>query len=61
MNDEPALLTATQVAKWLGISRTQVYRLIRSGELPTVPIGKDKRVTRAAINAWLARHSRLPE
>jgi excisionase family DNA binding protein len=57
---EPALLKTKEVAEFLGISQSQVYRLIRSGELPTVPIGKDRRVSRQALLAWVDRYSRLP-
>lgn len=57
---QPELLKTREVAERLGISQSQVYRLIRSGALPTVPIGKDRRVSRAALDAWLARYSRLP-
>lgn len=57
---EPQLLKTREVAEYLGISTSQVHRLIRRGVLPAVPIGKDVRISRQALDAWIARHSKLP-
>jgi excisionase family DNA binding protein len=34
----------SETARFLGISRSLVYRLINSGELPTVHIGRSRRI-----------------
>lgn len=49
----PLLLTVPQVAGQLGIGRSSVYRLIDAGTLPTVAIGRARRVTRAALLAYV--------
>lgn len=47
------LLTTAQAAERLGISRRQVYRLIADHGLPTVTIGKDRRVPADGLAAWV--------
>jgi excisionase family DNA binding protein len=50
MNEKPkyiathALLKAADIAKFLNISKSMAYRLMQTGEIPTVSIGKAKRV-----------------
>ena len=36
---EPRLLTLDEVATYLSVSKTQVYAMVRSGELPGVKLG----------------------
>lgn len=47
------LLTPEQAAEQLGISRRQIYRLIREGSLRSVKIGKLRRVSRTALQAFI--------
>ncbi|MBM3740436.1 MAG: helix-turn-helix domain-containing protein [Acidobacteria bacterium] len=51
---EPLLLRPTQVADVLSISRTKVYELLKSRELPSVTIGGSVRVPTAALRQWVA-------
>ncbi len=53
--ETPLLLTTTQAAQRLGIGRTKLYELISAGELPTIPIGRAKRVPAAAVQDWIDR------
>jgi len=53
-NDEQLAYTATAAAALLGVGRSTVYELIRTGELPAIKIRSCRRVTRAAIDAYLA-------
>jgi excisionase family DNA binding protein len=61
MNLEPALenwrqmtvLTAEEVAKILGVSRSTVYELLRCGEIRSLPIGTIRRVTPSALAEFL--------
>lgn len=53
--ETPLLLTTTQAAQRLGIGRTKLYELIGAGELPTIPIGRAKRVPAAAVQDWIDR------
>jgi excisionase family DNA binding protein len=48
-------LTAAEVARTLGVSRTTAYRLMR--EMGRVRVGRAIRVSRVAFDAWLASHT----
>ena len=52
---EPALWTARQVAKRLGISVRQVYALARCGDLPRVKIRRSTRFDCEAVEDWRRR------
>jgi len=54
-----ATLTVDQAAHVLGISRTLAFELARSGELPTIRLGRRLLVPRAALNRML--DSQLPQ
>jgi excisionase family DNA binding protein len=47
------LLTAQEVADLLRVSSMTVYRLIRSGELPAVRVGRSYRVRRDDLHQYL--------
>lgn len=49
------LLTMEEAAEQLGVGRTTAYRLAQTGELPTVQIGRLRRVHTDAIAAYAAR------
>lgn len=53
-------LNAAQVAAKLGVSRALVYRLARSGELPSSRIGSQLRFKPVALDKWLDKRSRGP-
>ena len=53
-NDEQLAYSAPDAAALLGVGRSTVYELIRTGELPAIKIRRCRRVTRAAIDAYLA-------
>ena len=50
------LLTVAEAARRMGFARSYVYELARRGELTVVRRGKYVRVTRPAIDAWIAAH-----
>jgi excisionase family DNA binding protein len=52
----PQLLSIPEVAKALSIGRTKVYDLINHDGLPTVQIGKGKRVAVLALQRWIEEH-----
>jgi excisionase family DNA binding protein len=58
MEDElpPPLLKPADVARVLNVTVTQVYTLMRSGDLPALKIGKKGvwRVSRDTLDAYLA-------
>lgn len=43
------LLTVKEVAEYLKVSRTQVRRLIRSGQLQAMTIGREYRISLASL------------
>lgn len=47
------LLTAAEVADQLRVSTMTVYRLIKSGELSAVRVGRNYRVRRSDLDAYL--------
>ena len=44
-----------QAAQLLGVSRTTIYELLRSGELRSLRIGRSRRVTPRAIEEFVSR------
>jgi excisionase family DNA binding protein len=52
--DEP-LLTLEEVVVYLRVHPRTVYRLVHSGEIPAVRVGRQWRIRRSALDAWLER------
>ncbi|WP_308249930.1 helix-turn-helix domain-containing protein [Sphaerisporangium fuscum] len=50
---ERRLLKVPEVMALLGLSRWQVYNLIRSGELESVTVGRSRRVPVAALDDFV--------
>jgi excisionase family DNA binding protein len=57
------LLTVEEIAKRLRLGRTLVYRLISSGELESVKVGRLRRVPAECLPEYVAtlRRTRSPE
>lgn len=55
------LLTVAEVAELLRVSTMTVYRLIRSGELPAVRVGRNYRVRRGDLDSYLQEQVVEPE
>lgn len=51
--DNALLMTYTRAARRLCISESSLYRLIKSGELPTVHIGGSGRIAEADLRAYV--------
>ena len=51
------LLTVSEAAAALRISRSSIYRLFDGGELAWVQIGASRRVTSAEIHRFIAAHT----
>ncbi|MBI1826043.1 MAG: helix-turn-helix domain-containing protein [Planctomycetes bacterium] len=47
------ILTADEVAKWLRIPRSSLYKLCQDGKVPATKIGRHWRFDRATVDAWL--------
>jgi excisionase family DNA binding protein len=48
-------LTVAEVAKAMRVSKMTVYRLVHSGELPAVRVGRSFRVPEDAVNEYLRK------
>ncbi|WP_115685382.1 MULTISPECIES: helix-turn-helix domain-containing protein [Corynebacterium] len=46
-------LTVAEVAEIMRVSKMTVYRLVHSGELPAVRVGRSFRVNETAVNDYL--------
>jgi excisionase family DNA binding protein len=51
------LLRVEEAAEWLGLGRTKAYELVYRGILPSVTIGRSRRVPVAALHAFVERLS----
>jgi excisionase family DNA binding protein len=51
---ENRLLTAAEVADTMRVSNMTVYRLIKSGQLPALRVGKSYRLRPADVDRFLA-------
>lgn len=51
--DEIELLTPREVAETMRVSTMTVYRLVKSGELPAIRVGKHLRIRAADLAAYL--------
>lgn len=52
---ETKYMSLEEVADFLGVTYQLIYRLVRSGELPAVRLGKLYRVSREDLDAYLAK------
>jgi excisionase family DNA binding protein len=50
---EVRFLTVAEVAALMRVSKMTVYRLVHSGELPAVRVGRSFRVPEQAVHAYL--------
>ena len=51
------LLTVVDAAEHLRISRSKVYELLADGELPSVRIGRTRRIAMSALAEFVASHA----
>jgi excisionase family DNA binding protein len=54
----PSFLTTEEVLGYLKVTPRTIYRLIRTGELPAVRIGRQWRFRRADLDSWLDQQRR---
>lgn len=55
MANENGYMSLEEVADMLGVTYQLIYRLVRSGEMPAVRLGKLYRVSRADLDLYLER------
>jgi excisionase family DNA binding protein len=56
----PRYLTVEEVAEVMRVSKMTVYRLLHSGELPGVRVGRSFRVPQDALDAYLRSSATVP-
>lgn len=52
---EKKLVTAAEAAVLLGISRAHLYGLLMRGEIPSIKIGRARRIPVSVIDEWVAK------
>ena len=50
---EARLLTAHEVAAYLGLHFQTVYTMAGSGELPSIKIGRSRKFDKLALDQWI--------
>lgn len=63
MTDDALVITVEAAARRLGMSRGAIYPPVMGGVIPSVKIGRARRIPVAALEAWIARKVRdeVPE
>lgn len=60
-SSESPFLTTDEVLEYLKVNARTVYRLIKAGQLPAIRIGRQWRVRRSDLDAWLERQRNLAQ
>ena len=55
----PQLIPLEEAQRWLGVSPETFARLLCTGQLPVVHIGRKARIEDTALLAWLAEQGRF--
>ena len=56
----PQLIPLAEAQRWLGVSPETFARLLCTGQLPVVHIGRKARIEDTVLLAWLAATGRIP-
>ncbi len=56
---EPLLLRVSDVAKLINRSESATWPLIMDGTLPSMKVGGQRRVSRVALEKWIAEKTEL--
>ncbi len=59
--EDPLLLTVSEAAKLLRISRNLAYELVRQERIPFIRLGRRILVPRHGLEAWIAQEAGLPQ
>lgn len=57
-NDDPLLVDMVTAAKMLGISRTTIWSMANSGELPSVKIRRRRMFSPSTLREWIAQQEK---
>lgn len=61
MAKDTEYMSLEEVADLLGVTYQLIYRLVRSGELPAIRLGKLYRVSRSDLDSYLERSKRTSQ
>ena len=54
IDKNPRIMTTGEVAKYLRVSRSTIYRLVKQGKIPVSRISKHLRFRKDVIDRWLS-------
>ena len=54
---EDPILTIPEVARYLKISKSKIYSLVSREEIPHLKIGRNVRIRRKDLQAWIERQT----
>jgi excisionase family DNA binding protein len=57
----PAVMTVTDLARYLKVHPRTVYRLLKTGQLPAFKVGGDWRFNVEEIDRWRAERKAKPQ
>ncbi|MBN8644492.1 MAG: helix-turn-helix domain-containing protein [Planctomycetes bacterium] len=57
----PEVMTISDLAEYLQVSKSSLYKLVQQGKVPGQKVGKHWRFHRPTIERWLATRSPLPQ
>jgi excisionase family DNA binding protein len=58
---EPSILTIENVAEYLRVHPSTIYRMLKKKQLPAFKVGRDWRFKREAIDRWCVNAERNHE
>jgi excisionase family DNA binding protein len=53
MDKNQDILISPEVAKYLKLSKSKVYKMVQKGDLPSLKIGKSVRLRRTDVLDWM--------
>ncbi|HJW91883.1 MAG TPA: helix-turn-helix domain-containing protein [Anaerolineales bacterium] len=61
LNDKSmgGVMTVKDLAQYLKISESKVYRMVNASQIPAFRVGKSWRFTRLSIDSWIQHASQL--
>ena len=57
-NERPLILTLENLAEYLRVHPSTIYRLLKKKQLPAFKVGRDWRFSRESIDRWRAEAER---
>ena len=54
---EPLLLRVEEAARLIGMGKSKTWDLVNRGDIPSIKIGKSRRIPVAALERWIAEQS----